>query len=70
MYTHGGYLRVGMCVMGPKGMVGHGNEARGGTGGRCGREFGHVVYAKYTKKRHNKTGDTDGRDVDGWTHGA
>ena len=30
-------------------MVGHGNEDRRGTGGRCGREFGHAVHAKCTK---------------------
>ena len=31
---------------GSKVMLGHGNEDRRGTGGRCGREFGHAVYAK------------------------
>jgi hypothetical protein len=36
MYVHGGYLWVAMRFLGPKDMVGHGNEARGGTGGRCG----------------------------------
>ena len=55
MDTHGGYLWAGMCVVGPKGMMGHINEAWGGTGGRCGSGFGHVVYVKYTKTiRHNK----------------
>ena len=36
MDAHGGYLWVAMCVVVPKDMVGHGNEAWGGTGGRCG----------------------------------
>lgn len=35
----------------------------------AGREFGHAVHAKYTNKAQQR-GDTDGRDVDGWTCGA
>ena len=34
---------------GSKVMLGHGNGDRRGTGGRCGREFGHAVHAKCTK---------------------
>ena len=37
-------------MVGPKGIVEHGNGAWGGTGGRCGREFDHAVHAKCTKK--------------------
>ena len=57
-------------MLGPKDIVGHVKEDRRGTGARCGREFGHAVHTKYIKKRHSKTGDTDGRDVDGRTHGV
>ena len=38
MDVHGVYLWVGMCVVGPKRMVGHGNEAWRGTDGPCGNE--------------------------------
>ena len=34
MDVQGGHLWVGMWMLGPKGMVGHGNGAWGGTGGR------------------------------------
>ena len=46
MDTHGGYLWAGMWVVVPKGMMGHRNEAWGGTGGRCGSGLGHDVYGK------------------------
>ena len=29
-----------------------------------------MPYTQHTQKRHNKPGDTDGRDVDGWTQGT
>ena len=41
-------------MLGPKGIVGHAKEDRRGTGARCGREFGHAVHAKYTKKDTTK----------------
>ena len=68
--VHGEYLWVGMCVVGPKGMVGHGNEVWGDTYSPCGNEPGGTVHVKCTVKQHSKAGDADGRDVDGRTHGA
>ena len=57
MDAHGGYLWVGMCVVGSEDMVGHGNEARSGIVGRCGKGFTtHDVDAKYTSKLPCRTG--------------
>ena len=49
MDVQGGHLWVGMWMVGPKDMVGHGNGAWGGTGGRCGREFDHTIHTNCTK---------------------
>ena len=70
MNVHGGYLRVEMCVVRPKDMVGHGNGAWGDTNSPGGKASGGTVYAKYTTKQHSKTGDADGCGVDGLTHRA
>ena len=69
MDAHGGYLWVLMWVLRPKDMVGRRNGAWGAQVLVAGREFGHAVHAKYTNKAQQR-GDTDGRDVDGWTCGA
>ena len=50
MDTQGGYLWVGMSMLAPKAIAGHRNGAWGATGGRCGRESGHAVHAKYVTK--------------------
>ena len=51
--VHGGYLWVAMCLVGPKGMMGHGNEAWGGTDSPVGKALG--VLCMQNTQQNNTT---------------